>query len=109
MHYKDGTQASAGDLVIRTEMSGTRSISGNQTVGILSGAFSHSTACNGNIIPVAHRQLSDLGWGPWLPVGASSPWSVTLSQCERIDKMPSDQPVPPVTDAEPSKQAAPAN
>lgn len=93
MHYKDGTPARAGDLVMRTEMFGT---SGNQTIGILSGATSQSTTCNGHIIPVAQRQLSELGWGPWLPLGGNviSLWSVTLSDCERIDKMPSEQPAP---------------
>jgi hypothetical protein len=105
MHYKDGSPARAGDLVMKTEMYGTI---GTQTAGILTGA-SQSTACNGKIVPVAHRELTALGWGPWMPLAGrvDSPWSVTLSQCERLDKMPSEQPAP-VVDEAPTKEAAPA-
>ena len=114
MHYKGGTPASAGDLVIKTDIHNT---TGSQTVGILTGAQSQSTTCNGYIVPVAYRQLSELGWGPWMGIAGrgDSCWPVTLSQCERIDKMPSEQPAAvkeneaaPLPDAAPSAEATTA-
>jgi hypothetical protein len=87
MHYKNGTSAEAGDLVLNTET--YSSTAGVQRVGIITGGQSNSTTCNGNIQVLSTRRLSELGWGPWTPVSSqSNDWSVTLSQCEKIESAP---------------------
>jgi hypothetical protein len=111
MHYKNGTPAQAGDLVLKTETFGTTSKQGTQTVGVRTGANSQSTTCNGFIQPIATRRLSDLGWGPWTAVAPQgSDWSATLSQYEKIESVPVAESVsaPPPAVAE-IKEAAAAN
>jgi hypothetical protein len=104
MHYKDGTEAKAGDLVLNTQTYGGDG--GQQIVGILSTGTANSTACNGGLQVVARRAKSSLGWGPWIPVvPTANDWSVTLSQCEKIESVPVAEPAP---EAEPEKAAAPA-
>jgi hypothetical protein len=94
MHYKDGTPATAGDLILNTQ--GVSETSGQQLVGILTYATATSTTCNGGIKPLVSRNKSSLGWGPWLQIEGPSGWTVTLSQCEKIDGLPQPvaQPVP---------------
>lgn len=85
------------------------STTGMQRVGIITGAQSNSTACNGNIQCLATRRLSDLGWGPWTPVASqANDWSVTLSQCEKIESVPVAEAAPELAAEPETKEAAPA-
>jgi hypothetical protein len=87
MHYADGQPAKAGDVLIRREFYKQGEIeTGNEVIGILAGAQSQSKSCNGNLIVVARRLKTELGFGPWLSVPFNgNEWSVTLSQCLPID------------------------
>lgn len=108
MHYKNGTPAQAGDLVLHTDNFGETS--GQQLVGILSTGNSNSTTCNGGLFVIARRAKSALGWGPWTPVmNEPSDWSCTLSQCEKIESVPVAEaaPEPAVAEAE-TKEAVSA-
>jgi hypothetical protein len=105
MHYKDGTPAKAGDLVLNTTLYGGDG--GRQVIGVLTSGTAGSTTCNGNICPVARRQKSTLGWGPWLPLGCqTNDWSVTISECEKLDNWTA-APVEPATPP-PAKEAQPS-
>jgi len=87
MHYKDGKEAKVNDLIICVSNHGTQFE--NHFVGILVTASSASPSCNGSVLPLAQRQKSDLGFGPWLPLTpASSNWSVTIKECYKIDELP---------------------
>jgi hypothetical protein len=87
MHYSNGQPAKAGDLLIRREFYRQGGIEvGNEVIGVLAGAQSQSTTCNGNLVVLARRIKSELGFGPWLSVPFSgNEWSVTLSQCLPIE------------------------
>jgi hypothetical protein len=108
MHYKNGTPATAGDLVLHTENLGETS--GQQIVGIVTSGQSQSTTCNGGISPVAMRTKSQLGWGPWTQTfGAPTNWTVTFSNCEKIDSAPVAEAAPePAADAAENKEAVSA-
>ncbi|MBZ5533095.1 MAG: hypothetical protein LAO20_16820 [Acidobacteriia bacterium] len=85
MHYANGQEAKAGDLVVKRELYKAGEIEvGSETIGILCGAQSQSTTCNGTLVPVAKRLKSELGFGPWLPIHGQE-WSATLSQCMPVD------------------------
>jgi hypothetical protein len=104
MHYKDGQEAKAGDLVLNTE--GLSETSGRQLVGILTTGTSTATTFNGGITPVVSRYKSSLGWSPWQPILGPSGWTVTLSECEKIDGLP-EPAAQPVAEAE-NKEAVSA-
>jgi hypothetical protein len=86
MHYANGQPAKTGDLVIRREFykQGEKE-TGNEVIGVLTGAQSQSTACNGNCAVFAQRLKTELGCGPWTPVLPGNLWTVTLSQCLPIE------------------------
>jgi hypothetical protein len=102
MHYKNGTEATAGDLVLHTEPF-------NQQVGIVTAGTPNATACNGEIHIIAVRSKSSLGSGPWIPMNPSSNWTVTLSDCEKIESAPVAEAAPePAADAAENKEAVSA-
>jgi len=85
MHYKDGTPANAGDLVISESKYGPNGQHGVQTIGVVVHGASASSSCNGTISPLAKRNRSDLGWGPWVRVDSGgSDWSITFSDCRKV-------------------------
>jgi hypothetical protein len=104
MHYRNGKEAQLGDLVLNTQVFGETS--GQQSVGILTTGTPNATACNGGFLPLVSRHKSALGWSPWLPVNAPSNWSITISDCDKIDGLP-EPAAQPVAEAE-TKEAVPA-
>lgn len=84
MHYANGKEAKAGDLVFSNQ--NYDATNGCQIVGVLMSARPHDTNCNGTLQVVARRVKSEAGWSPWIPCNTTpNDWSVTLSGCNPID------------------------
>ena len=62
MHYANGKEARAGDLVYLKTAYGTLT---TETIGLLRYASSGSSTCNGQMQVVARRYTSDCGRGEW--------------------------------------------
>jgi hypothetical protein len=73
-HYKDGTIAKHGDLVL----SDPPYDGAWQQVGIVMSITPGSESCNAQLIPLAMRQK---GAEPWLPMNSGSSPCVTLKDC----------------------------
>lgn len=78
MHYANGQEAKAGDLVIKFRKPETAS--DMETIGILRSATAQTESCNGQMIPLARRVYSDAGLSPWIPVIQGYPDCVTLGE-----------------------------
>lgn len=76
-HYKDGTPAKHGDLIIHREPHD----GGNEKVMIVQSITPSSDACNAAAIPIAIRQK---GSGVWLPLAHQLGWCITLKECEKV-------------------------
>lgn len=89
MHYADGKPAKLGDLLIYRNRyrQGNGSEIGSDLVGILVSGSTQSTTCNGMVVPVVKRTVSEIGVGPWIPVSAvgGNDWSVTLKDCLEVN------------------------
>lgn len=79
-HYKDGTPAKHGDLVIHREPHDT----GNEKAMIIQSITPGSDACNANAIPLAVRQK---GSQAWLPISQQLQWCITLKECEKVGEI----------------------
>jgi hypothetical protein len=76
-HYKDGTPARVGDLILKEEAHASSML----VVGILAQITPGSTTCNGQVLPIAQKAKTG---GTWLPMATGNLWSVTLSDCAKI-------------------------
>jgi hypothetical protein len=107
MHYRNGQEVKPGDMALSTESFSPTS--GTQIVGIVTTGNPGSTTCNGRIWTVAIRHNSSLGWGPWVPLmGGPSNWTVTFSNCDKIDGLPEPVTVATEVDTENKQAAVPA-
>ena len=76
-HYKNGTLAKHGDLVVRVEPHKQ----GTELIGIVA-IINVGESCSAQVLPLAVRQK---GAESWLPMTGSPPnWCVTLSECTRL-------------------------
>ena len=89
MHYKDGTPAKLGDLIIQKDAH----YFGTEKIGIVTEIQSSET-CNAQVHVLAKRQN---GSEVWFPVLMSNPWSMTLSECVRAGPEISAAVAEPVT------------
>ena len=80
-HYRDGSPARHGDLVIHRESHDT----GQEKVMIIQSIMPGNDSCNAQAIPVAIRQK---GVPFWMPLSGNSGWCITLKECERIGEIP---------------------
>ena len=92
-HYKDGTPAKHGDLVVRFQ-----DYDNSQTLGIITSINETATSCNASAITLAAKQ----GDNPWFPAGPGPQWTFTLSECLKVDAVKvADPPPPPPPPPEP--------
>lgn len=75
MHYANGQEAKAGDLVFKPA---NPNYADSEIIGVLVSATAGSTSCNGQLRPYAVRGNSDAGVGPWMPPAATGDWCVTV-------------------------------
>lgn len=89
MHYANGQEAKAGDLVFRDG----KNNSDVETIGILVTAKAASDTCNGMMIPVLARGSGDAGVSGWVPcaVGAQA-WYVTIKELLPVAVAPMPSP-----------------
>jgi hypothetical protein len=80
-HYKDGTLARNGDLVLHRETHDT----GSEKVMIIQSITSGSDSCDAGAIPLALRQK---GTDFWMPIAHQLAWCITLKECEKLGEMP---------------------
>ena len=79
MHYANGQEAKAGDLVYKAK-NPKNTYGETEILGVLVTATAASTTCNGQVQPVAMRGVSDAGVSAWLPVSGGNMWSVTIGE-----------------------------
>ena len=83
MHYKNGQEAKAGDLVYKPN---NPTFADQEMIGVLVSATAGSTTCNGQVQSLASRYKSDAGPGPWMP--ASGVWCATVGDLYPLDPAP---------------------
>ena len=88
-HYKDGTPAKHGDLVVRFQ-----GYDNTQTLGIIT---SINQVDEASVIILAAKQ----GDNPWFPAGPGPQWTFTLSECLKVDAVKIADPPPPPPPPEP--------
>lgn len=88
MHYKDGSEAKANDLIVCQNNFSPNT--GTEIVGFLMSGNAGSETCNGVIYPLAIRRKSDLGWSPWAPAQFNYDCTVTMKDCMKLDTWPTN-------------------
>lgn len=78
-HYRDGTPAKTGDLLLQTE----EHDKGHELVGIVVKIFPNAESCNAQVVPLAMRQRGTLNWTP-IGLGANL-LHLTLNQCNKVE------------------------
>jgi hypothetical protein len=81
MHYADGSEAHAGDLVLQRVKT-----TGIELLGILMSATADSTSCNGQMLGLARRAVSDAGETGWIPYNYPYDLMVTVGELFPIIK-----------------------
>jgi hypothetical protein len=77
-HYKDGSPAQHGDLVIKSEKH-----EGSLEVAGVVAQITNGESCNAQLMPLAIRQKGVMTWMPTGFVGGL--WYVTLADCMKVD------------------------
>ena len=88
-HYKDGTPAKCGDLIVRVN-----DYDNSQTLAIVTSINENASSCNATAIHVAAKQ----GDNPWFPSSSFGPgpqYTFTLSECSKVDAVKVADPPPP--------------
>lgn len=84
MHYANGKEAKLGDLVVlRRAPENTYGFT--EVIGTLQQGQASSSGCNGQILPLAQRSISDLGEGQWTPMFNVGLWCVTVGELMPVD------------------------
>lgn len=84
MHYANGQEAKAGDLVY-LPIKPNQKWAQREAIGILTQANAGSTSYNGQMQPVVVRSHSDAGVGPWRVPESAGEYCITVGEIYPAD------------------------